>query len=177
MYTPPALRPPAPAQPVTAAGARRFRHVLGHFATGVTVLTALEPGSGRPLGITVNSFTSVSLEPPLVLFCVSESSSTWPAMHAAGCLAVNILGHADRSMCTQMAAPGSRDRFRGVAWTPSPGGAPVLPGAVAWLDGGVYAEHACGDHLIVVVEVWHYDAPSDAPPLVFLRGRYGRFTG
>lgn len=182
MYTPPALGPPAlgppaPAPPVTAAGARQYRQVLGHFATGVTVVTALEPGRGRPLGMTVNSFTSVSLEPPLVLFCVQECSSTWPTMRAAGRLAVNILGYADRSVSTQMAAPGERDRFRNVAWAPSPAGAPVIPGAVAWLDGEVYAEHACGDHRIVIVEVRHFDAPSDAPPLVFLRGRYGWFAG
>lgn len=166
-----------PRAPSAVTGTGRYRQVLGHFATGVTVVTAVERGRGRPLGMTVNSFTSVSLEPPLILFCVRKGSSSWPAMRAAGSLGVNILGYADRSICAQMAAPGSRERFRDVAWTRSPGGAPILPEAVAWLDGAVHTEHPCGDHVIVVVEVHHYDARSEAAPLVFLRGRYGRFIG
>jgi 3-hydroxy-9,10-secoandrosta-1,3,5(10)-triene-9,17-dione monooxygenase reductase component len=157
------------------ATARHYRNVLGHFATGVTVVTALDH-DGAPVGMTVNSFTSVSLDPPLVLFCIGDRSSSWPAIRAAGHVGVNILGYADRPVCARMATPSGPDRFRDVTWSSSPGGAPIHAGAVAWLDGTVHAAHPAGDHTIVVVCVHHYDTHNESPPLVFLRGNYGTFT-
>jgi 3-hydroxy-9,10-secoandrosta-1,3,5(10)-triene-9,17-dione monooxygenase reductase component len=158
--------------PTAAIG---YRRVLGHFATGVTVVTAVERQTARPMGIAVNSFTSVSLDPPLACFCIGNSSTSWPSIRAAPSLCVNILGHGQRGVCVQMASVDNGDKFRGVPWTSSPGGSPILAGAVAWLDGRIRSEYPAGDHTIVVVEVVHFAEESDAPPLVFLRGQYGRF--
>ncbi|WP_434090068.1 flavin reductase family protein [Micromonospora carbonacea] len=152
-----------------------FRYVLGHFATGVTTVTALDPASRRPVGLTVNSFASVSLRPPLVSFCVSRDSGSWPVMRTADRLCVNILGVEQRAVCERMAAP-RVDRFQGLDWELSPGGAPVLAGVVAWVEGAVEAEHDAGDHVIVVLRVHHLHGQPDGQPLLFLGGRYGRFA-
>ncbi|WP_306215212.1 flavin reductase family protein [Actinoplanes sp. RD1] len=153
----------------------KFRRVLGHFATGVTTVTGVDPVTGRPQGLTVNSFASVSLDPPLVSFCVRSASSTWPALRRAARLCVNILGAGQRDICGRMAAGGA-DRFHGLDWSLSPGGAPVLAGVVAWLEGTVEAEHEAGDHAIVVVRVRHLHEGGDVHPMVFLRGEYGHFA-
>ncbi|MFF5175186.1 flavin reductase family protein [Micromonospora sp. NPDC000089] len=153
----------------------QFRRVLGHFATGITTVTALDPASNRPVGLTVNSFVSVSLRPPLVSFCVSRDSGSWPLMRAADRLCVNILGVEQRGVCRRMATSGV-DRFHGLDWQLSPGGAPVLAGVVAWIEGSVDAEHEAGDHVIVVLRVHHLHDGTGVEPLLFLRGRYGRFA-
>ncbi|MGC5287106.1 flavin reductase family protein [Micromonospora sp. NBC_00617] len=164
------MNPPAP-----TVEPDQFRHVLGHFGTGVTTVTALDPASNRPVGLTVNSFASVSLRPPLVSFCVSRDSGSWPIMRAADRLCVNILCVEQQAVCERMAA--SRvDRFRDLDWELSPGGAPILAGVVAWVEGTVEAEHDAGDHVIVVLRVHHLHGRTDGQPLLFLRGRYGRFT-
>ncbi|MGC4806550.1 flavin reductase family protein [Micromonospora sp. DT233] len=161
--------------PASAVDNAQFRHVLGHFATGVTTVTALDPRSGRPVGLTVNSFTSVSLRPPLVSFCVRRDSRSWPLMRVAERLCVNILGVEQQAVCERMAGPGA-DRFRDLDWALSPGGAPVLADVVAWVEGTVDAEHDAGDHVIVVLRVHHLHGRTDGQPLLFLRGRYGRFA-
>jgi len=166
---------PVQQQSAATIGADEFRRVLGHFATGVTTVTALDPATGRPLGLTVNSFVSVSLRPPLVSFCVRDASSTWPALRRAGSLCINILGADQSDICARMAAKGP-ERFEGLDWSPSPSGAPVLAGVVAWIEGTVEAEHPAGDHAIVVVRVRHMRENEHPRPLVFLRGEYGRFT-
>lgn len=164
--------PPRRAQTISAS---RFRQTLGTFATGVAAVTALHPQDGRPIGLAVNSFASVSLEPPLALFCVATTSSSWPSMRAADCLCVNILGAEQREICRRFATSGA-DKFRGVAWTASPGGAPLLAGALAWLECVVQAVHPAGDHVIVVVRVRELALAEDRAPLVFFGGEYGRFT-
>lgn len=150
----------------------RFRQVLGHFATGVTVVTGLH--GGMPVGLSVSSFTSVSLEPALVAFCVSTSSSTWPKLRATGAFCVNILADDQEAVSRVFAAHGL-DRFQGAGWRPAPSGAPVLTGALAWVDCTIEAEHRAGDHLIVVGGAQELDIAHEGRPLVFYRGGYGRF--
>lgn len=150
----------------------RFRQVLGRFATGVTVVTGL--ARGEPVGLAVNSFTSVSLEPPLVAFCVAERSRTWPRLRSEGNFCVNILAE-DQEALSRAFAGRPPDRFLGVGWRPGRSGAPILAGVVAWIECAVEAEHAAGDHVIVVGRVQDLDVGHEGRPLVFYRGGYGRF--
>lgn len=153
---------------------RQFRDILGRFATGVVAVTGLEPGTGRPVGLAVNSFTSVSLDPPLVAFCVAHTSTSWPAVRASGRYCLNILGDDQRAVSAQVAAKGG-DKFRGVDWSASPSGMPVLPGSMAWLECSLYAEHPAGDHVIVVARVHHADIGEGNRPMVFYSSKYGTF--
>jgi len=146
--------------------------VLGHFATGVTVITAVS--DGQPAGLAVNSFTSVSLEPPLVAFCAAKSSTTWPAIQRAGSFCVNILAEDQEDLSRRFAMKGG-DKFRGVGWRAGESGSPILQGVLAWLDCVTEAEHDAGDHLIVVGRVLGLDVFRERGPLVFFRGGYGRF--
>jgi flavin reductase (DIM6/NTAB) family NADH-FMN oxidoreductase RutF len=155
--------------------ARRFRTILGHFATGVVAVTAIDDETGRPAGLAANSFTSVSLEPALASFCVAHTSTTWPRLRRAGRFCVNILSAPQLDVCLRLAAKGG-DKFAGLEWTESPGGGPVIDGALAWLECSVEAEYAAGDHVIVVARVHHLDRHHDGDPLVFYRGSYGSFA-
>ncbi|MDN3356510.1 flavin reductase family protein [Actinomadura sp. DC4] len=161
--------------PPTGIEARRFRTILGHFATGVVAVTAIDGETGRPAGLAANSFTSVSLDPALVSFCVAHTSTTWPRIRRAGRFCVNILSAPQLEVCLRLAAKGG-DKFAGLDWTESPGGGPVIDGALAWLECTVEAEHVAGDHVIVVARVHHLDRHHDGDPLVFYRGSYGSFT-
>lgn len=162
------------ARRIPAVNPQHFRNVLGRYAAGVVAVTAIDPRGGEPCGLAVGSFASVSLDPPLVSFCVSETSTSWPRLRAAETLCVNVLADHQRQVCERLAAPGG-DKFAGVSWTPSPGGAPVLDGALAWIDCVVVAEHPAGDHVIVVARVTGLDRYDDGDPLVFFRGSYGGF--
>jgi len=152
--------------------AARYRQVLGHFATGVTVVTTAD--DERPAGLAVNSFTSVSLDPPLVAFCVSRTSSTWPRIRRTGAFCVNILAEDQEDLCRAFAGH-SPDRFRGVGWRSAPSGAPILVGGLAWLDCTVDVEHDAGDHILVLGRVHEMGVDHEGRPLVFYRGGYGRF--
>ncbi|MBW4721598.1 flavin reductase family protein [Saccharothrix obliqua] len=154
---------------------KEFRTVLGRFATGVVAVTALDAGDSQPAGLAVNSFTSVSLDPPLVLFCIAHTSSSWPKVRAAERFCVNILGEAQRETSERFATSGS-DRFRGLRWTGTPQGAPILEGAIGWLECSVEAEHPTGDHVVVIARVHHVGAHHVGAPLVFYRGSYGRLA-
>jgi flavin reductase (DIM6/NTAB) family NADH-FMN oxidoreductase RutF len=170
-------RPPGtPTGPPPHVDSVRFRAVLGHFATGVVAITAVDPASGEPTGLAANAFTSVSLDPPLVAFCVAYTSSTWPKLRAAGVLGVNVLTADQAGVCRQLATKGA-EKFHGLRWTPSPGGAPLLHGALAWIECAVEAEHAAGDHVIVVCRVRHLSHHAPQAPLLFFRGSYGSFAG
>lgn len=151
----------------------RFRLVLGHFATGVTVVTAAD-GAG-PVGLAVNSFTSVSLSPPLVGFCVRADSQSWPRIRRVGSFGVNVLGEDQEGLSRSFARIGA-DRFSGIGWRPSPTGGPRLEGILAWIDCDVEAEHEAGDHVIVVGRVLDLEVAGPGGPLVFYRGGYGRFA-
>ncbi|GAA4531587.1 MULTISPECIES: flavin reductase family protein [Nonomuraea] len=161
---------PAASDPVDP---ETFRGVLGRFATGVVAITALDR-EGRPHGLAANSFTSVSLDPPLVAFCVAYSSTSWPRLRAAKVITLNILAEHQRAVCAQMATRGG-DKFAGLTWRESPGGNPVLDGALAWIDCRIDAEHPAGDHVIVVARVLQLDTHADGGPLVFYNRSYGGF--
>lgn len=152
--------------------AQEFRHVFGHLPTGVTVLTAFV--AGKATGMAVNSVTSVSLEPPLLLVCPAKSSTTWPDIRAARHFCVNVLASHQEELCRQFAAR-AVDRFGSVAWHTRSSG-PALDEAVAWLDCELQHEHDAGDHTIAVARAIAMDVHGARDPLVFLRGRYGVFA-
>ena len=162
-----------PSDPAESFDSARFRQVLGHFPSGVTVVTAA-PG-GEPAGLAVGSFCSVSLEPPLVLFCPSRSSSTFPAIREAGVFCVNVLGEGQEDVSRVFAGKGP-DKFKGIGWKPAATGSPVISGALAWVDCEVDTIHEAGDHFIVIGRVRELGLSDDhTGPLLFYRGGYGRF--
>lgn len=151
----------------------RFRQVLGHFCTGITVVTAMH--EGEPVGFTAQSFTSLSLDPPLVLVCPAKSSSSWPRISASGGFCANILADDQEAVCRAFATRGA-DKFRGIGWTPAPGtGSPLLTGSLAWVDCRLEVEHDGGDHLIAVGRVVDVGVAADGRPLLFYRGGFGAF--
>jgi len=149
-----------------------YRTVLGHFATGVALITAID--DGEPVGMACNSFTSVSLEPPLVLFCAAKSSSTWPRIERSGKWAANFLAEDGEEVCRLFAQKGA-DRFAHVAYTIGRTGSPVLDHALAFVDCETTAQHDAGDHVIVVGQVVELGYASAGKPLLFYRGGYGRY--
>jgi len=151
-----------------------YRSVLGHFPTGVTAITAVAP-DGRPIGMSVNSFSSVSLDPPLVAFCAGKSSTSWPAIAAVGRFCVNVLAEDQETVCRQISGKG--DKFAGIGWRLSSGGAPLLDGVLAWLDCSIHAVYDAGDHEICLGVVHELAVARDSGPLLFFRGSYGRYAG
>jgi 3-hydroxy-9,10-secoandrosta-1,3,5(10)-triene-9,17-dione monooxygenase reductase component len=149
-----------------------LRTVGGHFATGVTVVTALE--GDTPVGMACNSFTTVSLDPPLVLFCAMTSSTTWPRMANATGFAINVLGEDDEALCRTFAAK-DVDRFAAVTHHRGATGAPILADALAYFDCRPEAQYDAGDHVIVVLRVVELGYASEGKPLLFYRGGYGHF--
>jgi 3-hydroxy-9,10-secoandrosta-1,3,5(10)-triene-9,17-dione monooxygenase reductase component len=152
--------------------ARTFRDVLGHLPTGACVVTSRD-ALGKPVGLSCNSFTSVSLAPPLVSFCPSKSSTTWPLMRPSGHFAVNVLAEGQTALCLQFARHGI-DRFADVDWRDSGRGNPLLKGVLAWLECEMLDEHDAGDHTIVVAAVHELEGTTGTGPLIFFRGRYAR---
>lgn len=148
----------------------RFRQVLGHFPTGVSVVTAID--DGQPVGMAIGSFFSVSLDPPLVGFCAGRGSSTWPRLRSAGTFCVNILAD-DQEEVSRVFASKDDDKFAGMGWDRSPLGSPRIGGALAWIDCRLEAVHESGDHDIVVGAVHELEVAREADPLVFFRGGYG----
>ncbi|MBS1678827.1 MAG: flavin reductase family protein [Actinobacteria bacterium] len=152
--------------------AAHFRRVFGHLPTGVTVVTAF--GVEEPVGMAANSVTSVSLEPPLLLLCPARASTTWPSLRERGRFCVNVLAHDHEGLSRRFAASGI-DRFAGVPWHRRQAG-PALDGAVAWIDCEIDAEHAAGDHTVVIARVLDLGVSGAYRPLVFFGGRYGTFA-
>ncbi len=153
---------------------KRFRDVLGHHPTGVAVVTG-RSADGKPAGLAVGSFTSVSLDPPLVAFLVDQSSSSWPKIRDGGVFCVNVLSAEQEHVCRKFASKAD-DKFAGVPWRDAGSGSPLLEGAVAWIDCDLYAVHEAGDHSIVIGHVRELDAPNPSSPLLFFRGGYGSFA-
>lgn len=153
---------------------QRFRRILGHYPTGVTVVTAIG-ADGTPEGMVVGSFTSVSLDPPLVAFLPASNSGSWARLRTAGRFCVNILGADHEQLCRQFAARGG-DKYSGVAWTAAPSGSPIIDGAVAWIDCETETVHTAGDHDIVIGRVLDLDSADEGLPLLFFQGGYGSFT-
>jgi flavin reductase (DIM6/NTAB) family NADH-FMN oxidoreductase RutF/2-polyprenyl-6-methoxyphenol hydroxylase-like FAD-dependent oxidoreductase len=148
---------------------RELRRALGQYATGVTIVTCLGPGEEQ-VGMTANSFTSVSLDPPLVLWCPAKSASSTPSFTAASHFAVNILGADQHHLSRRFATPAD-DKFDGVPARAGLSGAPLLDGTVATFECRTVAVHDAGDHLIMLGEVERFDTPG-GPPLVFHSGLY-----
>src|SRR5690606_9495250 len=151
-----------------------LRRVMGHFATGVTVVTAVDAELGQPYGLTANAVASVSLKPPLVLACVEAESDTHPRIRAAGAFAISVLAADQETLARRFAELEAAEKFRGVGYREEVTGAPVLEDALAWVDCRVWAEYPGGDHTLFVGEVVAGDARVGAP-LIFFRGGYGRF--
>ncbi len=153
--------------------AAAFRTVLGHFCSGITVVTAVDQGTS--VGLTCQSFASVSLDPPLVLFVPAKTSASWPHIRRAGHFCANVLGEEQEELGRRFAVKGA-DKFAGVGWYPGLSGSPVLDGCLAWVDCQVEAVHDAGDHDIVVGRVLDLGVAAEGNPLLFYRGGYGRFA-
>lgn len=155
----------------TAIEPLRFREALGHYASGITVITSRI--EGEPIGFTCQSFHSVSMNPPLVSFNVMRSSASYPGIRQAGRFVVNILSDEQVRISNQFAQRGA-DKWREVEWRESPLGNPIIAGSLHWLDCEIYAEHAAGDHLIVIGEVKALDLREAAAtqPLLYFKGQY-----
>jgi 3-hydroxy-9,10-secoandrosta-1,3,5(10)-triene-9,17-dione monooxygenase reductase component len=152
-----------------APDARSFRDALGRFATGVAFVTAAP--DGEPAGLIVNSFTSVSLEPPMISFCPSRSSLTWSRMRRARRFGVNVLGRHHERFVARATAAGA-DRFAGLEWELGRGRVPLLTDALASLECEIVAEHPAGDHRIVVGQVHNMRVSPIKDPLVFFAGAF-----
>lgn len=151
----------------------RFRQVLGHFPTGVTVVTAAT--ADGPVGLAVGSFASVSLDPPLVAFFPDRSSSSWPKIEQAGSFCVNILADHQEDVCRRFASKAD-DKFAGLGWRAGGSGAPILDGVLAWIDCDIDGVIEAGDHFCVLGRVRDLEVAHDGAPLLFFRGGYGRFA-
>lgn len=151
--------------------ARTFRDVLGRFATGVAVVTAIS--GGEPVGMTCQSFSSVSLSPPLVLFCPAKTSRAWPLIQRSGAFCVNLLADGQHEVSNVMATKGI-DKFAELSWEPSPRtGSPLLDGVLGFVDCTIHAVHEAGDHFVVLGRVQELASYDDAvDPLLFFEGRY-----
>jgi 3-hydroxy-9,10-secoandrosta-1,3,5(10)-triene-9,17-dione monooxygenase reductase component len=157
---------PAPFDPLA------LRRAFGNFPTGVTVVTAA-PG-GQPVGMTIGSFFSVSLDPPLVGLCADKGSSSWPRMEAANSFAVNLLAADQRHLSNHFASKDD-DKFADVAWRPAASGAPLLDDIIGWIDCVTEQTVESGDHWIIIGRVTGIEIERETDPLVFFRGGYGTF--
>ena len=150
----------------------RFRAMMGAFPTGVAVVTTRRP-DGSPSGLTVNSLTSVSLNPLLLLVCIDHSSASHATILESGAFAVNLLGEGDSLVSDTFARSGRDERFEGLAWRDGSTESPILEQALGWIDCRVHQTHVAGDHTIVVGRVEAFDVDAGWP-LVYHRGRYAR---
>jgi len=150
----------------------RFREVLGHFATGVTIVTATE--EGEPVGFSCQSFSALSLDPPMVILAPAKTSTSWPRIAEAGAFCVNILGEHQEALCRNFAISGA-DKFEGVAWSAGTTGAPVIKGSLASIECNLGAIYDGGDHELVTGHVVAMEV-GDGSPLLFYRSGFGRFV-
>ncbi len=151
-------------------GSRALRNALGRFATGVTIVTAIDP-DGHPIGLTVNSFSAVSLNPPLVLWCLDNTSHNLAAFRRAGHHAINVLAAGQLDLSNRF-AKWPVDSFAGLHWHPGADGVPLLPGCCASFEVANEATHPGGDHTIFVGRVERFSEPPGIAPLLFHAGQY-----
>ena len=165
---PAVVEPSATVEPPMTADL--MRRTLSHFATGVTVITGT--GDDGPVGFACQSFASVSLDPPLVMFCADHRGRTWPVIREAGHFAVNVLGEHQLTVCQ---AFGSRHgtKFDAVEWTLSAWGAPVLADCIATIHAHIETVHTAGDHDVVIGRVVGLEVGDGREPLLFYRGTFG----
>lgn len=155
---------------------RNFRDALGHYPSGITIITGIVDSA--PVGFTCQSFYSVSIDPPLISFSVMKTSSSWPKIRPVGKCAINILSCDQVELSNTFGGP-SKDRWTNVRWSTIGYGNPIIDSALVSLDCSLYAEHEAGDHIIVVCRVDHISAsprPSHRSPLVYFRGSYRRLV-
>lgn len=151
---------------------RALRNALGRFATGVAIVTAIDP-DGHPIGLTVNSFSAVSLDPALVLWCLDNTSHNLDAFRRASHHAINILSSEQQDLSNRFAT-WPADRFAGLSWQAGLGGAPVFPGCCATFEVANEAAHAGGDHTIFIGRIERFGERVDLAPLLFHAGGYVR---
>ena len=149
----------------------RFREVLGHFATGITIVTATD--EGEPVGFSCQSFAALSLDPPMVILAPAKSSTSWPRIARAGSFCVNILGEHQEAVCRAFAVSGG-DKFDGVDWTPGVTGSPLIDGSLATVECTLGAIYEGGDHELVTGHVLDMEI-GKGTPLIFYRSGFGRF--
>lgn len=150
---------------------RMFRRTVGSFATGVCVVTSVDPGTGQPVGLTVNAFSSVSLEPPQILVCIGHRASSLGPIKASGHFAINILSAHQKDMSIRFANK-SDDKWGGVEYSPGLGGVPLLGGCIAHMQCQVATVIDSGDHAIVIGDVKMADHHVSGSPLLYFRGAY-----
>ncbi len=152
-----------------------FRRVLGHFATGVTVVTGME--NGEPAGFTCQAFSALSLDPAMIVIAPALASTSWPRIQPSGVFCVNVLAAGEGALARRFAARGGR-KFDGVLWQPSMSGCPVLSGALAYVDCRLDAVYPGGDHVLAVGTVLDLAVGEGAErgPLLFYRGGFGHFA-
>lgn len=151
-----------------------LRRVMGHFATGVTIITTVSK-DGVPFGLTANAFTSVSLDPPLLLISVDKKAESWPHFEQSKVFTVNILGEEQEGLSRKFAVSGG-DKFQGVAHRMGANGVPILEGSLAYLECKLYAVYDGGDHTLFLGEIEEAET-RDVKPLVFYRGGYRSLAG
>jgi 3-hydroxy-9,10-secoandrosta-1,3,5(10)-triene-9,17-dione monooxygenase reductase component len=159
---------------ITPFDSAQFRHVLGNFPTGVTVISAVD--NGEPVGLAVGSFVSVSLEPAMVGFLPDKKSTSWPRIAKAGSFAVNVLGEHQQNLSAVFAARGA-DKYADVGWrSGTVNGAPILDDVIAWIECVIVDVIDVGDHWFVLGSVHDLAVTTDNGPLVFFRGGYATLT-
>lgn len=153
--------------------ARQFRDALGQFCTGVVIATGCV--DGEPAGFAAQSFSSVSLDPPLVLLCPGKTSTSWPKLRESGSFCINILAADQKPVCDVFAQSGI-DKFATLAWHPGATGSPVLDGVLGYVDCDLEAEYDAGDHTVVLGRVRDFSIlDAQGSPLLFFRGAFGHF--
>ena len=150
----------------------RFREVLGHFATGITIVTATD--EGEPVGFSCQSFAALSLDPPMVILAPAKTSTSWPRIARAGSFCVNILGEHQEAVCRAFAVSGG-DKFDGIDWSPGVTGAPVITGSLAVVECTLGTIYEGGDHELVTGHVVTMEI-GEGSPLIFYRSGFGRFV-
>ncbi|MFJ6852646.1 flavin reductase family protein [Streptomyces sp. NPDC091271] len=158
-------------EPVQAA--QQLRQAFGCFPSGVTALCAYR--DGEPVGLAASSFTSVSMDPPLVSVCIQHTSTTWPKLRERPRLGLSVLAEGQDEICARLASKGG-DRFAGVDWFASDDGSVFVEGATLWLDCTIQEEVPCGDHDIVLLGIQGLSAVLDTSPLVFHGSRFRRLA-
>jgi flavin reductase (DIM6/NTAB) family NADH-FMN oxidoreductase RutF len=158
-----------------AVDAQTFKQALAQFGTGIAVVTTQH--AGEPIGLTVSAFSSLSLEPPLVLVCIMKGLFTYTALEESGAFAVNILSADQKEFGLRFAGliPGVEDRFAGVSYTTAVTGSPILPGVLSWVDCRTVQITDGGDHGIFVGEVMAATTPQEGEPLLYHNRRWGTF--
>jgi 3-hydroxy-9,10-secoandrosta-1,3,5(10)-triene-9,17-dione monooxygenase reductase component len=157
----------------SAVDSKEFRSILGHYPTGVCAITSMS--DGKPLGMIVGSFTSVSLDPPLVAFLPDRKSRSWSKIEATGGFCVNVLSEQQEYVCKALASK-VEDKFETISYRLSQAGLPILDKVLAWIDCDLFAVHEAGDHFIAIGQVRALDVEHIHPPLLFFRGNYGSFS-